>query len=247
MWAQSGQNWHVKAAPTLIAAGLHIAGISVAIGLSGTNRAPLPVPVVTVLSLKNIEIAPEPPPPPPEEAQTPQANHTEAGKAKPATGKPARQEKSDDGVQPQPKADLPKVSNDLANQMASNPLTLPLSISESPELEAAQKTLEALKCLQLGEDKRDPLCAGFAARYSLGNEALSLPGWSPVEIGPNPFASALDAFADKQFVDRSTPYSLSQSKAANHQHANPFAGTQSSAERDLTGRVNASPDPIWND
>lgn len=127
---------------------------------------------------------------------------------------------------------------------------LPPIASQGPPSseEKARNTLQALSCLRLNQTDYRPECDEHQKSNHTGQFALTAPdGWQNVELGPNPYETALDRFSQRQNESRATPYSQYQAKSSDHQHANPFSGSQSSAERDLTGNVNAFPDPVWGD
>ncbi len=112
-----------------------------------------------------------------------------------------------------------------------------------------QNTLRAFSCLRLGQTEWRPECEEFQ-RNGCDEIVLSKPSddFAPSPDMPNPFETRFDRFTAGQYADTSTPYTLFQSKTNDHQHASPFASPSlSSAERDLSGRINALPDPVWGD
>lgn len=121
--------------------------------------------------------------------------------------------------------------------------------AESGVPDGVQNTLRNLSCLRLGQSLKQPECSQDMVSAQAGPLEMQQPAfWETTPITENPFASALDIFTAKQYADRTTPYSIYQPKSAKHQHANPFfSPIQSSAQRDLTGSLNSSPDPVWGD
>lgn len=113
---------------------------------------------------------------------------------------------------------------------------------------ATQNILQGIRCARLSETfNYDPDCRDAEIEELPNSLVLTQPGLGPVRAGPNPFATSLDQFKEQQYQDQSTTYSLPGLKANDHQHSNPFSSAQTSAERDLTGDLNSSPDPVFGD
>ncbi|GEM_PF-4988070 len=115
------------------------------------------------------------------------------------------------------------------------------------DFENARRLLQGFHCARLTQAD-DPECDTFAKDQLPDELQLVQPGFEPQQpLGENPFASTLDKFAQRQYEDKTTTYSRYAPRTNDHQHANPFSGSQSSAERDLTGSLNSSPDPVFGD
>ena len=104
-----------------------------------------------------------------------------------------------------------------------------------------------MRCNRLGQRDPPPECDPWNSEQAGFDMARPEREWVAEELPDNPFASAMERFAERQYERNGTSYALTQTQNNDHQHANPFAGSQTSAERDLTGRVNASTDPVWGD
>ena len=105
------------------------------------------------------------------------------------------------------------------------------------------RTLRSINCAELSEALHpDQECRDFTGTPLPENYKIATPGFQPVApVGPNPFATSMDRFRDKQYQDNSSPYDGSGPNTNSHPHSNPFSSYQNSAERDLTGQINPTP------
>lgn len=240
------KDWAVKTGPWAIAFTAHALALPILLfGTTGPKEES--AEKVTIIALESLvfeEDEPEPvvseptPEPEPETVEEP-LSQAQAIKAETSQNAPSQAQ-----AQALPDLSITAPSPDIITSKGAIP---PPPVYAPPNTRT-QRTLQALSCNRLGKRDLRPECQTGGKDDRPGQLAITAPdGWQNTEIGPNPFETALDKLARKQYADRSTPYSLRQANTSDHQHANPFAGTQSSAERDLTGRVNASPDPVWGD
>jgi len=245
-------------APAFAAAGLHIAVFIIFFFLPPSQSKNDQSRKITIVSLKEISLPVEISEPKEKDdkktdpdIRSNESPRKDKHRSKIRTGSQERQTQTSRGENDTvPKTELPGVSHDTLNQIKEVdgrlPIPTPGSVSQG-DFEATQKTLLTLKCLKLAGERNNPECTDLRDAARDGGRSVRPPGWTPVELGENPFETSLDRLKRKQYKDRSTPYSLTQTKSSDHQHANPFFGTQNSAEKDLTGRVRATPDPVWGD
>jgi hypothetical protein len=251
MWRSDWTVWAIKSAPWAAALTAHLIALPVIVfwtDLPG-GRKEEKITLIALEALSFAEDEPEPVAPVPEPEPRPEPERVALSENTPAPESVAQTQS--DGPAPltssAPPPDL-SISAPRPDILTSKGDIPPPPVYTPPSVSPTQKTLQALSCNRLGKNDLRAECQTSSDGALPEQFAITAPeGWQTIEIGPNPFETAVDKLARKQYAGRSTPYSLRQTNSSDHQHANPFAGVQSSAERDLTGRVNASPDPVWGD